>query len=152
MPHLEERQVKRLVRLGLVLALVVAVPVALAVNSVVDLWYSWAGAIVGAMLIPVVLAYRGGKVGSGFVFCSMLVSATVSLVWMGYGLRTNNMYLEVVWLKIDGAWRVVMPQVADILQPRATDSMRLGVGTLLPGLVISAIILSIGHIASRKQP
>jgi SSS family solute:Na+ symporter len=152
-PTWPEEKVKASIRFGLVLAMCLAVPVALQVDSVVDLWYSWAGAMVGALLIPVLVSYLRTSKGSsnGFVFASMLVAAAASLGWMEYGLRTNNPYLEVVCLKIDGRWRFALPPGADALQSKAAISTSISVGTLLPGLVISAVILAIGYGLNRKH-
>jgi SSS family solute:Na+ symporter len=152
-PEWPEEKVKSSIRFGLVLAMCVAVPVALQVDSVVDLWYSWAGAMVGALLIPVVVSYLARSKGpsNGFVFASMLIAAAASLAWMEYGLRTNNPYLEVVCLRIDGKWSVAMPPLADALQAKAAVSTNISVGTLLPGLVISAVILALGYGLKRKD-
>ena len=44
------------------------------VHSVVNLWYSWAGAIVGAMLVPTLVAYRSPKTreAGGWAAAAML--------------------------------------------------------------------------------
>ncbi|CAN5451372.1 sodium:solute symporter family protein [soil metagenome] len=152
MPDLSEGQQKKWIRFGLVLALCVAVPVALAVNSVVELWYSWAGAVVGAMVLPVLISYRPtSKVHPSVIFASMAIAATSSIVWLVYGLRTNNAFLEVICLKIDGAWHFVMAPGNSEMVAKATETLNIGIGTLLPGLVISAVTLAIGKVAIRKD-
>jgi SSS family solute:Na+ symporter len=112
-------------RIGIGIACAVAVFLALSVESVVTLWYSWGGAVVGALLLPVAAAYGlfpWLKATGGAVFASIVVAATVSLSWLAYGIRTENPLLNV---NLGGA--------------------EFGLGTLVPGLAVSATVLALGH-------
>jgi hypothetical protein len=100
----------------------------------VNLWYSWAGASVGALLIPLLAAYGRHdalRASSGWVAAAMLSGAGVALAWLAYGLQTDNPYLTV-----------------------QMGSETLSVGTLLPGLAVSGLFLGIGQILAiiRKRP
>ncbi|MDX2065570.1 MAG: hypothetical protein SFX74_07510 [Fimbriimonadaceae bacterium] len=108
------------IRVGMVLAGIAAFALAMAVQSVVSLWYGWAGAVVGALLIPAGLAYlrptatrsdHRTALGMGLAFCA-------AAAWLIYGVRTNNPLLEVEWL-----------------------GQRFSLGTLAPGFLISGIVL-----------
>ncbi len=148
----DDKIVKSWVRLGLVLAMAVAVPLGLSINSVVDLWYAWAGVAIGALLLPVLISYAyGGDVAwlGSTTFWAMLVAACCSMGWLIYGQRTNNLFLDVVFLKLDGGWKLMLPPVPESL--KATESITYSVGTLLPGLVISAAILSVGWMAGKRK-
>lgn len=120
-------------RIGLVLSIVVAIILATQIQSVVSLWYAWGGAVIGALLIPVSLSYGlmpKWRPNSGSVSLAVIVASVVSFVWMGYGLATNNPYLNV---RIPESWKILGLGGTDI-----------SIGTLLPGLIISAIILAFG--------
>ncbi|MEZ0327271.1 MAG: sodium:solute symporter [Fimbriimonas sp.] len=148
----DDKTIKSWIRIGLVVAMAVAVPLGLSINSVVDLWYAWAGVAIGALLIPVLGSYASGRDGSrdgGTTFWAMLIAATSSMVWLIYGQRTNNPFLDVVLLKLDGKWKLMLPPVPETL--KATETITYSLGTLLPGLVISAVILSAGWIAQRRN-
>jgi SSS family solute:Na+ symporter len=151
----DDAKVKGWTRAGLALATVLAVIVGLQVESVVALWYSWAGAVVGALLIPVLLAYARpdrSRASSAWVGASMVLAAGCSLAWMAYGLRTNNAFLNVMWLKVGGEWRMALPPVDRALEARATDTLAFGLGTLLPGLIVSTAVLAVGEIVGRRKP
>jgi solute:Na+ symporter, SSS family len=150
----EDSGVRRWTQVGLVLALVVAVQLALRIGSVVDLWYAWAGAVVGAMVLPVILAYsrpERQKVQPSYVFISMALAATSSLAWLVYGRRTENPFLEVHLLKIDDRWKFALPPVSESALAQASEVAALSIGTLLPGLVISAIVLGIGQVVGGMR-
>jgi hypothetical protein len=133
----------------------VAVPLGLSINSVVDLWYAWAGVAIGALLLPVLISYQRDtskyKTNPRAVFWAMLIAASSSMVWLIHGQRTNNPFLDVVLLKLDGGWKLTLPPVPENLQAQASETVTYSVGTLLPGLVISAVILSVGWIAGRRN-
>lgn len=152
-PAMSDASQKLWTRIGFGVATVLAIIVAANVDSVVDLWYSWAGAMVGSLLIPVCLGYaapRASHAPSWAIKASMILAAGLSLAWLFYGLRTNNAFLQVNALKIDGSWRIVLPPVPDDLSKHAADTFTFGVGTLLPGLVISALVIGVGEIVGRK--
>lgn len=123
-PGMTDAQIRRWTRVGLGAAAVIAVAAALSIESVVALWYSWAGAMVGALILPFLIAYRRKTVaiGSGWITASMALSAAGALAWMAYGIRTGNPFLTV--------------QLGD-----STFSL----GTLAPSLAASAAILAIGR-------
>lgn len=115
-------------RVGIALATVTAILIALSINSVVTLWYSWSGAVIGALVLPVLLAYGvfpRWQPASGTVFVTTLLAALVSGGLLIYGLVTANPYLMVTL-------------------PAALGGGQVGVGTLLPGLVVSVLGLSFG--------
>jgi solute:Na+ symporter, SSS family len=121
-------------KVGIVLAFGVAIAVGLSLESVVSLWYSWAGAVVGAVLIPLLASYdpRARLRASPLsVALAMAVSALASFGMLGWGLRTGNPYLVFV-----------------------LEGQTVSVGTLLPGLAVSALILVPAHILAiiRRRP
>ncbi|RYG75235.1 hypothetical protein EON80_01320 [bacterium] len=125
----DDQGVKKWTRVGFLLSTVLAIVLALNIPSVVALWYGWAGAVVGAVLLPMWLAYRGrANVSDWVVATSMIVSFLISAAWLGYGIRTKNEFLTVVLFE-----------------------QRFGLGTLSPGLVVSAIILGIGRLTARRE-
>jgi SSS family solute:Na+ symporter len=119
-------------RWGVAVACVLAVAIALTVRSVVQLWYSWAGSVVGALLTPFVAAYLGGPAlrwpdrlvasaaGAGFL---------VGCAWMAYGNATGNPTLMV---SIGGGpeW---------------------GLGTLVPSWIVASAVLGAGLLAGRRK-
>jgi len=110
-------------RLGIAVGLVAAFAIAMSLQSVVAIWYSWAGLIIGAILIPTLLAYTSRRTwSSGLVAASMIAATAVSGAWMTYGLATGNTFLMVDWGF--GAFSL---------------------GTLLPGLAVSGVILLLGN-------
>lgn len=88
-------------RIGLVVSGLVAVAVALLVHSVVDIWYSWAGALVGALLVPTVAAYWKGpgadrpKTSNWGTAGSILAGFFVAIGWWIYAARTGNPEMNV---------------------------------------------------------
>jgi hypothetical protein len=58
----------------------------------------------------------------------MILSFAVAFGWLIAGLRTNNPFLEVSMM-----------------------GQKFGLGTLVPGVVVSAAILGIGALASKKE-
>jgi len=100
----------------------------MSLKSVVAIWYSWAGLIIGAILIPTLLAYTSRRTWSNrLVAASMIAATAVSGAWMTYGLANGNAFLMVDWGF--GAFSL---------------------GTLLPGLAVSGVILFLGN-ALRSQ-
>lgn len=98
---LTEEQTVRWTRIGLFVSGLVSFLVALTVHSVLDIWYSWAGALVGSLLFPTLLSYRqhhtrsmiaAGKIG---IPSAMLTGFIIAMAWMFYGMRTGNPNLTV---------------------------------------------------------
>lgn len=82
----DERNVVRYTRIGLVLTSVLSVALALAIPSVVKLWYAIGTVIVPGLLVPLVTSYfERWKVPSRYAFASMLFGWTTSLTWLLIG-------------------------------------------------------------------
>jgi SSS family solute:Na+ symporter len=146
---LDEEQTKLWTRVGFGIACLVAVLLALEIKSVVDLWYAWGGCVVGALLIPVIAAYRRrATIRPSVVVASMALSFGASFVWLVQSQRTNNSLQEVAWIRTGGAWHFALPPIPEGLP--AADVIKFGIGTLLPGLVISALVTGIGELAGRR--
>jgi SSS family solute:Na+ symporter len=118
-------------RWGVVAACAVAAVLALAVQSVVQLWYSWAGCVVGALLTPFLVAYSRGR--RRLPDAAVAVSAACGFVAgagaMAYGMATDNLTLT-----------FELPGVG-------TTSL----GTLLPSWAVSSLTLALARHA-RKEP
>ena len=128
---LDDRAVKAWTRAGFVFACLWAIGLALSIKSVVDLWYAWSGAVVGALLVPVALSYGllwKSRVSSACVFAATAMSFGASLCWLIYGIRTENPYLNV-----------------------SIFGWSFSLGTLLPGLVISALVVGAGEAVCRRR-
>lgn len=145
-PGLADSAVKSWMRIGMGLATVIAIVLAIRLDSVVTLWYAWGGCVVGALLLPVTSAYLFGhrRVPATWVSLSMAISFMAAVGWMFFGLTHDNPLLEAAWVPSVGGW--MLPPIAE-----GTDSIRFGVGTLAPALVISASILGIGAMVGRRQ-
>ena len=129
-PASTDAQVKNWTRAGFGVACLVAILLALKIDSVVDLWYQWGGSVEGALLIPVTAAYIPRfqlQASPRWVVGSMATAFFVSFLWLLEGKRTGNPYL-VVYLA----------------------GQEFSLGTLIPGLSVSALVLTLGHFASRK--
>jgi solute:Na+ symporter, SSS family len=130
LPSITEAKVKLYTRCGFVVACVVAISLALFIHSVRELWYQWGGAVIGALLIPVLAGYIPKiklKASPHWVFASMLSAFIVSFGWLIEGKRTHNDELVV-----------------------NLAGQQFALGTLIPGLVVSALILAAGELASKR--
>jgi SSS family solute:Na+ symporter len=136
-----EAQTNLWIRVGFVVASVIAIVLAMFMKSVVALWYAWAGAVVGALLIPTAMAYGRRVPRPKVAFTAMLASFLVSLGWLIYSQRTNNALQEVAWVRTSDGGRLAFPPLPEALQANA---MTFSLGTLLPGLVISALVIGLG--------
>jgi SSS family solute:Na+ symporter len=130
---MEEAKIKGAVQSGIAVSGVLALILAMSFQSVVALWYSWAGAVVGALLIPTLAAYRATNLVSSpwrsqTVNLAILASFAVSFAWMLYGLRTNNPFLTVT-----------------------LAGQEFSLGTLVPGLLVSMIVLGYESISMRNR-
>lgn len=116
-------------RIGFAISTLAAIALALVIPSVVALWYAWAGAVVGALLLPVIAAYVDRWQLSGvWVGWATGLAFVVSIGWLAYGLANDNPWL-----------------VASL-----PNGQEVAVGTLLPGLIVSAIVLGVGRRAARR--
>ncbi len=130
----DEDRIQFWTKAGIGGALILAIVVGLSLESVVNLWYAWAGAAVGALLIPLWASYsdRGRlEVSDRTVWVAMSLSAAVALGFLLYGLNTANPFLVFT-----------------------IGSHSMSVGTLLPGLTVSALILLPAHFLAiiRRKP
>lgn len=121
---------KRWTRVGMAAATVIAIGLALAIQSVVLLWYAWGGAIVSALLVPVAASYGlvNLRANARWVAASMVAAFGVAISLLGYGIRTGNPYVDVVWL-----------------------GKSFNLGTLMPGLAVSAVVLTVGGWLSGRR-
>lgn len=147
-PGMADQSVTFWSRIGIALGCLVAIGLALSLESVVDLWTAWAGAVVGSMLIPVCWAYlaKRRQLPSKAVFLSMMFAFLVGLGWMFYGRLHGNSYLEIVFFHDLHGFRVQMqnydaPQAVQNELAKGTD---IAIGTLLPCLLVSAIVIAFG--------
>jgi SSS family solute:Na+ symporter len=143
-----ERHTQSVIRFGFAVASVLAVLLALGVESVVGLWYAWAGAVVGALLLPTLAAYGRAAWDSRIVSLSMIAAFGVSFGWLVYSRRTNNAFQEVAWVRTDGGGYLTLPPLSEAVARQATT---FSLGTLLPGLVISGLVIGLGQAWIRRN-
>lgn len=119
-------------RIGIGVSSVVAIGLALSIDSVVALWYSWGGCVIGAILVPVTLSYGIGRwrVRGPVVGWSMGVAFLAAFGWMLYGVSQGNSLLNVT---------------LSFGYTQTTFSL----GTLLPSLVVSLVVLGVGTLIAR---
>jgi SSS family solute:Na+ symporter len=147
--NLDDRAVKAWTRVGFVVACALAIILAQKIQSVVALWYAWSGCVIGALLIPVAIAYgRREKLRPKVVVTSMIAAFTVSFVWLVQTQRTNNPFQEVAWIRTGDGWHFTLPPIPEGQQANAVT---FSLGTLLPGLVISALVIGLGEAIGRRK-
>ncbi|HVT12435.1 MAG TPA: hypothetical protein VHE55_09220 [Fimbriimonadaceae bacterium] len=149
-PELSDSQVTNWSRVGIAVACLFAVVLALNIHSVVDLWYSWSGCVIGAMLIPVSIAYlreRTLNVGSAWIVVSMAAAFLMSFAWLVYGLQTKNSLLNVAF--IQSKHGLIIRAEPEAEKP-ADGRLDVPIGTLAPALVISGAVIALGALASRR--
>jgi SSS family solute:Na+ symporter len=130
-PGWRDATVKAWTRAGFVASTLLAIGLAVWVESVVSLWYAWGGAVVGALLVPVSLSYGLGwrsRCSGGWMAASSAVAFAVSAAWMAYGFRTGNASLDV-----------------QVLGHTIT------LGTVLPGLAVSLVGIGLGEALARSR-
>jgi hypothetical protein len=139
----------RWTRFGIAASSITAAALAIRIESVVALWYAWSGCVIGALLVPVWYAYRSGlRMVGGWVAGSMVLSFLGSFGWFLFARRTNNPNLEVAWIRTNVGGTFALPPLAESVQAQAVV---FSVGTLLPGLIVSGLVLGIGALASRGK-
>ncbi|MBV6459093.1 MAG: hypothetical protein HONBIEJF_02233 [Fimbriimonadaceae bacterium] len=117
-------------RIGIGATILLAIPLAAGIPSVVNLWYQWGGCITGALLIPVVLAYRAeSRIAGTWIAASIAAAFLASATWMVVGISQGNAMLNVT---IGGE---------DV-----------GIGTLVPALAVSVVVLGLGALIQRRNP
>jgi solute:Na+ symporter, SSS family len=131
-------------RIGIVVSLVCAVGLALSIESVVALWYSWGGCIIGALLLPVSAAYGVVKLPrfkSWVHPAAMACAFTAALAWMIYGQMTGNPFLN-----------VTLPSgLFGYTGTKEGEALTLGLGTLVPSLTVSGLLLLICAWVARDE-
>jgi solute:Na+ symporter, SSS family len=127
---LSEEKSKSTVQWAVLSSCVVAIPVAmLAGNSVITLWYGWAGAVVGALLIPFIMSYKSNHTPHPKrLSFSIIIPFLISVIWMVTAIRTGNKDMMV-----------------------KLGSAEIGLGTLVPALILSSIFLGIDRILGRSK-
>lgn len=121
MPVADDR-LKFWTRIGLTLAILIAIVVALFVDSVVAIWYSWSGVVVGAVLLPFLISMgsKANHLRRESVLWSMVLSFITSLSWWIIGTANGNKFLTF-----------------------NQGGQDIPVGTLLPGLFVSGLVILI---------
>lgn len=131
-------------RWGILACTILAIVLALQLESVVAIWYAWGGIVVGALLIPVSWSYLSTKpMNAKVVNSAMVLAAASSLGWMIYCYSTGNTLLAI---KVPSAW-------LGYTGTNSTDASAyadLGIGTLLPGLLVSAIVTFVGKLITTR--
>ncbi len=144
---MDSAAVVRWTRAGISASSLAAVALAIRIESVVALWYAWSGCVIGALLIPVWRAYVGRSLRLGpWVAGSMVLSFLASFGWFVAARRTNNPNLEVAWIRTANGGYFVVPPIPEGLR---AEAVVVGVGTLLPGLLVSGAILGLGWLSRR---
>lgn len=115
-------------RIGIGVACLAAIAVALTVRSVVDIWYLVGGAVIGPLLLPIAASYGivRDRWSSGSILASILIGAGVSFGFFAYGMISDNRYVTV-----------------------STGLGEFSFGTLLPGLTASALVLAVAATFKR---
>lgn len=119
-----DEEATRWSRVGIAAGCLAAIALASLIESVVQLWYSWSGAVIGALLVPVCLAYELGgrfRASSSAALASMLAAFAASVGWLVYGKTTGNDYLAVT----------------------LSNGDQVRIGTLLPGLAVSVAVFGL---------
>lgn len=128
-------------RVGVAAALVAAVALALNIQSVVALWYAWSGAIVGALLWPVWVAYRGKPARDVWTAVSMAAGAATGLAWMFWGRANGNPDLNVK----------LPDSVFGYNLFGGLAGTNVGIGTLVPAFAVTAVLLSLGSASNKGK-
>lgn len=146
-PGLSDERITALSRYGVAFGCAAGMAVAVSIRSIVDIWTNWAGALIGAMLIPVCAAFlaRRPTFKPSWIVSSMAASFLFALGWMAYGMMHGDPYLEVVVARTGQGLRFVLPSGTS--EP---EGIKMAVGTLAPGLLVSALTLSLGTILSKR--
>jgi SSS family solute:Na+ symporter len=124
----DEAKATMYTRVGILVACLSAIVVSLAFKSVVTIWFYWGGTIIGALLVPTLASYLGGRLRSTPVAISMLCGFIISLAWLLYGSQSGKGLVIAV-----------------------TADQSIEVGTLLPGVVASLLALVLCTVALGRS-
>ncbi|MBM4168525.1 MAG: sodium:solute symporter family protein [Ignavibacteria bacterium] len=120
-----EQLVNRWTKIGLIISALFSIGLALAVPSVVELWYTIGTAIIPGLVVPVLASYsRRLRIDSRFAFAAMLI---------GWGLSTSSL--------LYGQF------IAGGDQP----SYLFGMEPMYPGLIASLLVWGIGVWKFRRE-
>jgi SSS family solute:Na+ symporter len=82
---------KRYTQMGLILAFVVSVAIALAIPSVIKIWYTIGTVIIPGLLVPLIASYfESLKISARYAFLAMAAGWLTSLVWLIAGLGESS--------------------------------------------------------------
>lgn len=130
-PTMAEQDIKFWTRVGFAIACTVAICIAWMVeNAAVDLWFNYSGAVIGALLAPVVVSYLPNirlRAPALWVAASMPAAFITSFAWLIWCKRTHNPYCDV-----------------------SLAGHTFTLGTLIPGLIVSVVVLSFGEAVGRR--
>ena len=151
---LTDAQTTNWTRAGLFVGCGIAIVLAMNIESVVALWYAWAGAVIGALLLPVCFAYshKFSALNRKATVLSMALAFFVAVGWLVYGTKTGNPFLEIGYMRTEAGFRLVLPSQDPATVALLASGGTFSVGTLLPGLLVSGIILGIGSLFGRARP
>lgn len=129
-PGMNDRDTKLWTRVGFLVSALFATTLALSVKNVaIDLWYAYAGAVTGALLPPLTLAYgRDRRIPGRVAALAMALGFAVAVGWLFQAKRTKNDYLSVKLL-----------------------GEEFSLGTLIPSAAVSALALSLGTGLDRRK-
>jgi len=119
-------------RLGIAIAALLGVILAITVDSVVDLWYKVSSIVIPGLLVPVVGAYALKRPpSSGVALACLTVPTAVSAVWTGFPGRA---------VALENRLFGTANKVPSILTP------------MLLGILVAMAIWGIASLAQRKNP
>lgn len=89
-----EQRITHYTRVGLVLSAILAVLIALFLESVIDIWHHFGSVGTPALLVPLLTAYLGRRrVPPRLTYVSMLLSGGTSLIWLvSYYISEDSSY------------------------------------------------------------
>ena len=120
-----EGEVKKYIRIGLLITALAALPIILYTTRIYNVWYSMGSVLVPVLLLPLIISYlKRDLVSSRTVIVSMVLSGLISLAQYVYG-QSSNVTSEPQYL-----W---------------------GIEPMYAGLIVSAIVVLIS-LAFTKRP
>jgi SSS family solute:Na+ symporter len=116
-----KRQIRRYVNFGLIVSFMLSVIIAVAMPSVIQMWYTIGTIVIPGLLVPLVASYFDAlKISARYAFTAMLGGWLTSLGWLIAGNINGN----------------------SLLYP-------IGIEPMYPGLLVSVAIWSAGKIRSN---
>jgi solute:Na+ symporter, SSS family len=122
----DDRRQTAMIQVGLVVTGILAIVLAVAIPSVIKLWYTIGTVIVPGLLVPLVASYfERTHIGSRWALGAMMLGWLTSLVWLLAG-----------WSRGLGA----------------SDLYPLGIEPMYPGLVVSVVMWCGGRLGKAPSP